>query len=244
MPPAPPAEERKAKWDQHYNSLVYYHVVRVLVGHIGARAQSMIDVGSGGYPYLEWFDHIPDRTSLDLRTPYEGPGVKSIKTNFLEYEPDQTFDIASCFQVMEHVPDDVIGPFAQKLLQIGKTVIVSLPYKWQKDWAQTHIQDPVDREKILSWFKREPNYEYICHEVRIDRPRIIQVYERNRDKWSYSGERGRQRVARHEARQDGEPLHIDHFNQPREPMVTGPVEIADRLADGPARSGAVRRRPG
>ncbi len=197
MAKAPPRERRKADWESHYNNLVYYHAVRVLVGHIGARAKSMIDVGSAGYPYLDWFSHIERRVSLDLNQPYEAPGIESITTDFLKFETDELFDIATCFQVMEHVPDP--AGFAQKLLKLGKTVIVSVPYKWQKGWAKTHIQDPVDEEKLFSWFRREPNFQYICHEIRIERPRIIQVYERNKDRWQYTGDRNRMRVARHEA---------------------------------------------
>jgi len=194
---APRPERRQADWEAHYNSLVYYHVVRVLVGHIGARAKSLIDVGSAGYPYLDWFPHVGRRVSLDLKQPFVAPGIESITTDFLKFETDEVFDIATCFQVMEHVRDP--KGFAQKLLKLGKTVVVSVPYKWEKGWAKTHIQDPVDEEKLLSWFGRKPNFEYICREIRINRPRIIQVYERNKDWWQYTGDRNRMRVARAEA---------------------------------------------
>jgi hypothetical protein len=194
---APPPERREADWEAHYNSLIYYHAVRVLVDHISTRAKSLIDVGSAGYPYLNWFPHIERRVSLDLKKPFVAPGVESITTDFLKFETDEIFDIATCFQVMEHVPDP--KAFAEKLLTLGKTVVISVPYKWQRGWAKTHIQDPVDETKLLSWFGRKPNFEYICHEIRIERPRIIQVYERNNDRWKYTGDRNRMRVARVEA---------------------------------------------
>jgi len=182
--PKKPAQN--AYWEKR-KDVLYYQVARVLTSHLSKRAKSIIDVGSAGCPYLDWFNHIPNRTSIDLKRPYEAKGVKSITSDFLTWEPDRTYDIVTCFQVLEHVPD--AEAFAQKLLKLGKVVVVSVPYKWPKGKTKSHIHDPVDEEKMLSWFHRKPNFEYICREVIAPVDRLIQVYDVMDEPWDATGRR-------------------------------------------------------
>jgi len=165
---------------QHRVDSIYLQVVRHLVTGVADSASSLLDVGSAACPYLEWYDWIPTRTSLDLRNPYTGPGVNSIRSDFLKWEPDREYDVVTCLQVMEHVP--AATEFAQKLLSVGKIVVVSLPYKWKAGNTSSHVHDPVDEEKVLDWFGRKPNYEYIAREVKSGARRIIHVYERDKDR--------------------------------------------------------------
>ncbi|MBL0407490.1 methyltransferase domain-containing protein [Microvirga aerilata] len=169
--------------------ILYYQVARVITSHLSKKAKTIIDVGSAGCPYLDWFSHVPMRTSLDLKRPYEAKGVKSITSNFLTWEPDRKYDIVTCFQVLEHVPD--AEGFAQKLLEVGGIVIVSVPYKWPKGRTKSHVQDPVDEEKMLSWFHREPNFQYVCREVVAPVNRLIQVYDLMDGPWDALGRRDR-----------------------------------------------------
>jgi hypothetical protein len=180
--------EANRYWEDR-KDILYYQVARVLTSHLSKKAGSIIDIGSAGCPYLDWFDHIPKRTSLDLKRPYNANGVTSVTSDFLTWEPDQAYDVVTCFQVLEHVPD--AEAFAQKLLHIGGIVVVSVPYKWEKGRTKSHVQDPVDEEKMLSWFHRKPNFEYVCREVVAPVDRLIQVYDVIEEPWAAINRRSR-----------------------------------------------------
>lgn len=142
--------------------LIYYHYLHFIIRCIGVNAQSLIDVGSGNAPYLDWFNWIPDRVSVDLEVPYSSKSVRGLKGNIHDLAFDQTFDICTCMQVLEHVPD--AGAFAGRLMEIGRLVLVSVPYKWPAGSNKHHVHDPVDLKKVVSWFGREPNYHLIVRE--------------------------------------------------------------------------------
>ena len=63
------------------SDMLYYQYFRFIVRCIGADARSMIDVGSGNAPYLEWFDWIPREISVDLEVPYRSETVEGIAGN-------------------------------------------------------------------------------------------------------------------------------------------------------------------
>jgi hypothetical protein len=120
-------------WEARKNFL-YYQVVRIIATQVAEDAKSVLDVGSAGCPYLEWFPDAEQRTSLDLRKPYVASGIKSVTSNYLNWDVDQQYDLVLCLQVLEHVPD--AGAFAQKLLASGKIVVASVPYKWRGGGAR------------------------------------------------------------------------------------------------------------
>ena len=91
------------------------------------------------------------------------------------------YDIVTCLQVLEHVRP--AEEFAQKLLAVGNTVIVSVPYKWPFGKTASHVQDPVDEEKLFSWFGREPNFQYMCTELTAPVQRLVQVYDDFPEQW-------------------------------------------------------------
>jgi 2-polyprenyl-3-methyl-5-hydroxy-6-metoxy-1,4-benzoquinol methylase len=160
-------------WEQRKDS-IYLHAAQLICRKFAASANSVIDVGSNGTPTLEW--HRPTaRTlvSLDLRRPYVAEGVVSLAGDFLKRRFDEKFDLATCFQVLEHVPNATA--FAQKLLEVGSTVVVSVPYKWKAGTTKGHVHDPVDEDKMLGWFGKAPVYSYIAHELN-GRIRLIHVY--------------------------------------------------------------------
>ena len=179
-------EQMAVYWERR-QQYVYYYVVRQLTEGLGKNAASMLDVGSAATPFLDWFAHIPERASLDLSFPYDGPGVTPITTDFLQWEPGRRFDVVTCLQVLEHVPRADL--FAKKLLAVGEIVVVTVPYQWEKGRVRSHIHDPVTREKTRSWFGCKPNYEFVCHEVVREFPRLLQVYDRSGVRWRSLAER-------------------------------------------------------
>ncbi len=142
--------------------LLYYHHFRMMIRFLGPNAQSMIDVGSGHVPYLEWFDWVPRRVSVDTRRPYSSDAVEGYQGDILALDFGDPFDICTCMQVLEHVREP--KPFARRLLKLGRLVLVSVPYKWPEGQTTGHVQDPVDLKKLSGWFGRKPNYHQIVQE--------------------------------------------------------------------------------
>ncbi|MEO7221380.1 MAG: hypothetical protein ABIY37_02825 [Devosia sp.] len=167
-------------WEARKNFL-YYQVVRIIATGVASDAKSVLDVGSSGCPYLDWFPGAAHRTSLDLRKPYVAEGIASVTTNYLHWDVDRQYDLVLCLQVLEHVRD--AGVFAQKLLASGKIVVASVPYKWSEGSVSSHVHDPVDEAKMRAWFGREPNYSHICTEVNSGARRLICVYDAMPQKW-------------------------------------------------------------
>jgi hypothetical protein len=173
-----PAKKRVGKkstyWRERRNS-IYLFAARQICRQQCGKTESVIDVGSNATPTLEWHRKTANRlVSLDLRRPYVADGVESIKSDFLEYEPESKYDLVTCFQVLEHVPDP--EAFARKLTEIGRITVVSVPYKWAKGKCKYHIHDPVDERKMREWFGREPTFQYIATELNTV-ARLIHVYE-------------------------------------------------------------------
>jgi SAM-dependent methyltransferase len=167
--------DKRTYWEKRQDAL-YLHAARISCRRFGGKPQSVIDVGSNGTPTLEWHRKTASRlVSVDLRNPYSAEGVESIKTDFLAFEAPDQFDLVTCFQVLEHVPDP--AAFAKKLLTLGKVVIISVPYKWPAGKCKEHPNDPVDEVKLRRWFGREPTYSYLSKEIELDRAlRLLHVY--------------------------------------------------------------------
>lgn len=160
-------------WERRKRS-IYMFAAKQICARQCANPGSVIDIGSNGTPTLEWHRETAARlVSLDLRRPYVADGVESLTCDFLEYDPESRFDLVTCFQVLEHVPDP--AAFARKLIQIGEVAIVSVPYKWKKGKCRFHLHDPVDEQKMKRWFGREPDYAYVARELN-SVGRLIHVY--------------------------------------------------------------------
>lgn len=169
MTNTPKAKASKALSDYESGSywrnrsdLIYYRYIEYIMRVVGRDATSMVDVGSGNSPYLEWFDWIDDKRSVDIRVPYQSDTVQGIKGDIHELTFDKTFDLCTCFQVLEHVPE--AASFAHRLKELANTVIVSVPYKWPENSTKGHVHDPVTYEKLTEWMDREANYKIIVQE--------------------------------------------------------------------------------
>jgi len=158
-------------WNRRKQLDYYGEVVRLAKRHSPAGG-SVIDVGSNKAETLlelHWFEK---RVALDILYPPRAKAVTSIQVDFMEYEPEIEFDLVLCLQVLEHLEEP--APFAQKLLKTGRTVIISVPYNWPKDQHETHLQDPVDQEKLTSWTGQTPLESQV---VANGAERLIAVYQ-------------------------------------------------------------------
>lgn len=84
-----------------------------------------------------------------IKTPDD---VSLVLADFYQYDPPQKYDLVICNQVMEHVDDP--AAFAKKLLEIGHTVIASVPYNWGPGTIG-HVQHYIDQDQLLEWFGRK-----------------------------------------------------------------------------------------
>lgn len=160
------SEELKTQIEQTYwqkrSNFMYYHYVKFMVRALAHNADSLIDVGSSNAEYIESFDWIPTRHTLDLSSPYQSQNVKGFEMDFLDFKPDKKYDFVTCLQVLEHIPDAV--SFAKKLFEIGERILISVPFMWDENSEEDHIHDPVDLNKLVSWVGREPDYYIIVQE--------------------------------------------------------------------------------
>lgn len=147
-------------WEKRCD-LMYYQYFKFIIRCIGVDAKSFLDVGSGNSPYLEWFDWIPQKVSVDKKVPYISENVQGIKGDIHKINFDQVFDICTCLQVLEHVPE--VEDFSGRLLEVGKILLISVPYKWPPG-SKGHIHDPVDLGKVVDWFGRKPNWHMVVQE--------------------------------------------------------------------------------
>lgn len=145
---AKPAPAASGYWERR-RDLVYYEYLRRMVARFGARARSLIDVGSHDTPLAEAFDWIPERFALDIRAPWSSAAVTGITADFMTFEPGRRYDFALCSQVLDQVGDP--EAFARKLLGIADRVLVSVPYRPGKS-------APIDKSTLESWFGRAPDH--------------------------------------------------------------------------------------
>jgi len=157
-------------WESRKHLAYYAEVVR-LARKWEPSGGRVIDVGAGPTRVLSGLGWFAERVALDRHWIPRQRGVKRVRADFLRHEAPRPFDLVLCLQVLEHFEDP--APFARKLLATGRTVIVSVPYRWAKGLTPGHIQDPVDEAMLAGWMGREPDQMSVIHD---DQPRLIAVY--------------------------------------------------------------------
>ncbi len=165
-------QKKMGYWESRRHML-YYKAVFQYVSVVGYDAKSLIDVGAASSEYVQWMSWIPERSILDFKIPRKPEGITAIETDFFDFNPPQTYDVAMCCQVLEHVPDP--APFCEKLKSIAKHLVISVPHKWLGN-APGHIHDPVDEEKLAGWMKLRPNNSQVVQEP-FREARLIAYYD-------------------------------------------------------------------
>lgn len=159
--------------------LFYYKHVKELVEKIRKKkdAQSIVDVGGWQGEFIKEIQGFKRRAIVDLhKKPIDFPdNIEYYEGDFLKQNIVEKFDIVINLQVLEHIDDANVKQFAQNLFKLGKTVIISVPYKWRKGQCRFHKQDPVDRKKVFSWTKRKPTFSKVITEKN-GRQRLVLVY--------------------------------------------------------------------
>jgi hypothetical protein len=161
-----------AYWERRRHMRYYREVIRLARAHAPG-ATSVLDVGARDTPVVIELDWIPSRTAIDYEVAPNVPGVVGIKGDFMDFQPDRVFDLVICLQVLEHLAQP--QRFAKKLLETGRTVIISVPHLWPEDFSDEHLQDPIDEAKLIGWTQQPPIDKVIVTDDRLER--FIGVFE-------------------------------------------------------------------
>ena len=139
--------------DNYWNrraELHYYQVVKRLIEEFSP-GKLLVDVGAWNTPVVTW-GTFQRRVSIDLHSrPRNDPRVEEVVADWLTYESEDIADLIVCLQVLEHVGDDQVKPFAEKIARSGRWAIISVPYMWEAGKCIYHRQDPVDLKKLEGW---------------------------------------------------------------------------------------------
>ena len=141
------------------SNLPYYSYVWEILENLGEQG-TILDVGGFDSPVATWGDFLY-REVVDIRQVREEDRHENVKYthgDFLDLNLGQ-FSCVTCLQVMEHLKDDQVKPFAERLLELTKlngVLIVSVPHMWSATRCEEHYQDPINLTKFLQWFPIEP----------------------------------------------------------------------------------------
>lgn len=167
---------RRANREYHAKAMEF---VRQYIRHspLEHHQSTLLDVGGGIQYGCRYLDGLPefDRTSIELpdSAPARLAGVRLIADDFRTWTPDRRYDVVTCLQVLEHIPD--AAAFAQQLFACAtQLVVISVPFKWKRRPDSGHIHDPVDRAKLATWTGREPLQSKIVDQA--THRRLVAIY--------------------------------------------------------------------
>ena len=95
---------------------------------LGRPEDTICDVGSRGVDMMTFLP-CKKKISIDLEIPLQAEGVEGIVGDYLTHR-FEGLDIITCFQVLEHLDDEVVALFAKKLLEEARIAVVTVPYMW------------------------------------------------------------------------------------------------------------------
>ena len=123
-------------------------------------ALTVLDVGAHDPYVLSQLTWVPTKVALDLQ--YGGNQLpvwqKARGMIFLQSDIFKTgfrgrqFDIVTCTQVVEHIPNGTVTHFVRRMMQLAKTLIVTTTFELPYGVIHGHVQDPISQEKFRSWF--------------------------------------------------------------------------------------------
>jgi SAM-dependent methyltransferase len=143
-----------------------YRLTVALANAVFRDAESAIDVGcytSGLICELDW---IRTRVASDIKPYLQNnwtgvEGVEFVAGDAFALEFGRQFDLVISNQTVEHL-DDPKG-FIEKLLKLGRGLIVSTTYEVPYGTIEGHVQDPISLEKFTSWFPCPLDSWFVCH---------------------------------------------------------------------------------
>ncbi len=150
-------EAKLQKYRKKVENSNYIRLEKEIVEILADKEKTILDIGSAG---IDLIGKLPfkERCSVALYGALNTDKIKGYEMDFFDFKPEKKIDIVTCFQVIEHVNEAKI--FTQKLLDTGRTLVISLPYKWEKGRCKSHVQDPIDETKIYSWTSKKAQFTF------------------------------------------------------------------------------------
>lgn len=157
--------DRNDYWRNRAHHDLYRLTVAMAQGMF-SDAKSAIDVGCWTSGIICEIDWVERRVASDLSNAMKEhwahvAGVEYVQGDAFKIDFGEKFDLVLSNQTIEHV-DDPKG-FVEKLLSIGRGLIISTTYEVEAGRIDGHIQDPISLEKFQSWFPCELDAWFICH---------------------------------------------------------------------------------
>lgn len=144
----------------HYS---YYIVAQAWVRMLSP-GPSILDIGARDAPTASWGSYTR-RYAIDKEVAplQEVAGVPIAATHgdYLDWVYPEPMHVTTCLQVIEHLTDDELRPFVDRLFARTRHLIVSVPFEWAKGEEPGHHQDPISLEKFVDHIMRRPPLEHI-----------------------------------------------------------------------------------
>lgn len=136
----------------NYRKAILEHVRR-----LADPRYSILDIGSAG---CDTCNHgaYGTRHAVNLH-PLDSvpPGIRHFYGAWPKIDlPLRKYDVVVCSQVIEHLRDEEMAPFVQRLHSDSNHLIVSVPYLWEKGKCLGHLQDPIDLVKFVRLLEKNP----------------------------------------------------------------------------------------
>lgn len=173
-----PAEYMPERYWDGRKHMRYYAEVRAMLEALSP-AGSLLDVGGWDTPVATW-GTFARRYTCDLARDPKFNGVRSHVGDFLTWTPPERMSVATCLQVLEHLPDGTVNRFARRLLAAADVVIITVPYLWPGT-EPSHFQDPISHEKLARIMGREPDRSQVIMDGK--RGRIVALYRTEQGGW-------------------------------------------------------------
>ncbi len=157
--------DRNSYWTNRLHQDLY-RITVAMAKAMFSDAKSVIDVGcytSGIMVELDWIEkRVASDIQVGLAASWEHvDGVEFVGGNAFELDFEAPFDLVLSNQTVEHLEDPT--GFINKLLTLGRGLIVSTTYETPAGLIDGHIQDPISYEDFISWFPCELDAYFICH---------------------------------------------------------------------------------
>lgn len=170
----PVNEESTNSWNTYWEErkeLPYYQAVKTCMESLTKKItlESVLDIGCGGCPTATWGSfHVREAINLEPCPPI--PGVELYIYDWMQFRAKPKYSLITCMQVLEHLSDEELPAFVEKIWTHARNVIISVPYKWEKGACSDHKQDPIDEAKLRKIMGRPSS------EVVISGSRMVALY--------------------------------------------------------------------
>jgi 2-polyprenyl-3-methyl-5-hydroxy-6-metoxy-1,4-benzoquinol methylase len=167
----PRVEDNRFSQTQHWSwGMHYLGGMRVVLDQLTDRSfESVVDVGCGDGRFLrELKERHPDVTSLGIDYSERSvamangmnPHLDYETLNILEEDPGRVFDVATCIEVLEHIPPDECAAFVEAIVDAladDGILILTVPHT-NKAVSDKHYQH-FNSEKLQELL--EPHFENV-----------------------------------------------------------------------------------